>query len=63
MLSKTTFHRAWQNVRVESLENWIRAMDYNTAVEWEDSECSVDSSGFKITTGNLWRYLKWQKDN
>ena len=51
--SKTTFHRIWQDVRVESLESWIRAIGYNTAVKWEDSECMVDSSGFKITTGNL----------
>jgi len=59
--SKTTFHRVWQNVRVQSLESWIRALGYNTAVKWEDSECAIDSSGFKVTTGNLWRYLKWAK--
>ena len=59
--SKTTFHRMWNNIKQESLENWIRGMGYISVVTWEDSECAVDSSGFKITTGGLWRYLKWAK--
>ncbi len=59
--SKTTFHRAWQNTKVGSLESWIRGMGYIRATQWEDLECAVDSSGFKIATGSLWRYLKWAK--
>ncbi|MCG3224358.1 MAG: transposase [Candidatus Heimdallarchaeota archaeon] len=59
--SKSTFHRVWQDIRVGSLESWVRTIGYNTAVKGEDAECAVDSSGFKITTGNLWRYLKWAK--
>ena len=33
-------------------------MGYDIAI-LQDCECSIDSSGFKICTGQLWKFLKW----
>ncbi len=61
--SKTTFHRVWQDIGVEVSESWIRAIGYNTAVKWEDSECVEDSSGYKSLPLTSGVNLGEQKDN
>lgn len=48
--SKATFHSVWQSIRQQSLDSWIRAIGYSTAIVWEVSRCEVDSSGFKVVT-------------
>ena len=58
--SKSTFHRMWMQVSEANLSSWIRMIGY------EDSRSSiedlaVDSSGFELRPGSIWRFIKWNR--
>ena len=58
--SKSTFHRVWMQVSEVNLNSWIRMIGY------EDSRSSIkdlviDSSGFELRPGSIWRHVKWTK--
>lgn len=59
--SKSTFHRVWQGVELSSLESLIRGIGYKVAKTVGDTCFAVDSSGFKVILGSIWRLLKWDK--
>jgi len=58
--SKSTFHRVWQDTPVSSIESLIRSIGYKVAIIGGDIAFAVDSSGFKIIVGCIWRLLKWE---
>lgn len=56
--SKSKFHQVWHDINRSSLQSWIRQLGYEVAI-LQDCSCAMDSSGFKIITGQLWRYAKY----
>jgi len=58
MPSKSTFHSYWDAVRQSNLESWIR-MSGNSMTSHEDQDLAIDSSGFELIIGSIWRLVKW----
>ena len=59
--SKSTFHRVWKDIELSSVESLIRGIGYKIAKKVGDDAFAVDSSGFKMILGSIWRLLKWDK--
>ena len=58
--SKSTFHRYWKQVSGANLKSWIR-MSGKCLVTEADQDLAIDSSGFELFVGSIWRFLKWGK--
>ena len=57
---KSTFHSYWDETTQSNLESWIR-MSGNSLTSLEDQDAAIDSSGFELFIGKVWRMLKWGK--
>lgn len=59
--SYSTFHRTWMKMTVENLETWISKigtdLSYNSC-----TDLAIDSSGFEIKSGSVWRLVKWNRN-
>jgi len=58
--SKSTFHRMWVQVSKANLNSWIKRIGYEDS-NFSIEDLVVDSSGFEIRSGSVWRYIKWQR--
>ncbi|MCY3413415.1 MAG: transposase [Candidatus Heimdallarchaeota archaeon] len=58
--SKSTFHRMWMQVSEANLSSWIRMVGFQDSTH-EIEDLLVDSSGFEIRSGSIWRFIKWQR--
>ncbi len=58
--SKSTFHCYWDQVSQSSMESWVRMSGYSLTSP-EDEDTAIDSSGFELNIGSIWRLVKWGK--
>ncbi|MCY3415156.1 MAG: transposase, partial [Candidatus Heimdallarchaeota archaeon] len=55
---KSTFHDYWSDSDTSSWRSWIRMSGYALTTD-KDQDIAIDSSGFKLTIGKVWRLVKW----
>ncbi|MCG3218129.1 MAG: transposase [Candidatus Heimdallarchaeota archaeon] len=58
--SKTTLHRYWKQTLEGPLRRVLTEIAWNVAGE-ETKDLAIDSSGFQLKAGSLWRLLKWDR--
>ena len=58
--SKSTFHRMWMQVSEDNLNSWIRMIGFNESKS-SITDVAVDSSGFELRPGSIWRFIKWNR--
>jgi len=55
---KSTFHKAWDEIRQASLERWIIQLG-NDVAKLDTDAVAIDSTGFELYGGSSWRLVKW----
>ena len=58
--SKTTLHRYWKQTLKGPLRRVLTELGWNVAGEGV-KDLAIDSSGFQVKAGSLWRLLKWDR--
>ena len=58
--SKTTLHRYWKQTLEGPLRQVLTEIGWDIAGE-ETTDLAIDSSGFQLKAGSLWRLLKWDR--
>ena len=58
--SKTTLHRYWKHALEGPLRQILTEIGWNIAGQGV-KDLAIDSSGFQVKVGSLWRLLKWDR--
>ena len=58
--SKSTFHRMWMQISEANLSSWIRRLGFEDSKD-TIADLLIDSSGFELRPGSIWRHVKWTK--
>lgn len=56
----TTLNRIWNKMTVHNIETWVSRLGY-TLGKTTASDLAVDSSGFEMQPGSVWRLAKWNR--
>ena len=54
----STFNRYWNKISVISIETWISRLGAMIS-DGKDIDIAIDSTGYKLRFGRIWRFLKW----
>ncbi|MCY3413324.1 MAG: transposase [Candidatus Heimdallarchaeota archaeon] len=58
---RSTFHDYWNEANTSSWRSWIR-MSGHALTSDRDQDIAIDSSGFKMIIGKVWRLIKWKSN-